>query len=219
MSGRKQHGVATVPTQTDTSLSQRWERPFPTTPGYWKQQLATKYLALAGRADLVALRQLLAQHPDWLNKRGPHNRTLLWEATRRGKLTAVRWLVEQGAELDATGCYNSESYVQLTPFCAALYYHRTDIATYLRTQGTQLDIFRAAWLGDLPGVSQALDEHPALLQAEDPYDTIYNMCHCSRSPWPAGTGQWSISCSNAVLWSAAIVRSCCILQRGRRAWI
>jgi ankyrin repeat protein len=162
-----------MPAQTDAAAPQRWERPFPTTPGYWKQQLATKYLAIAGRGDLVALRQLLAEHPDWLNKRGPHNRTLLWEATRRGKLAAVQWLVEQGAELDATGCYNNDSFVQLTPFCAAIYYHRTDIATYLRRQGAPLDIFRAAWLGDLPGVRQALDKHPALLQAEDPHDAIY----------------------------------------------
>jgi hypothetical protein len=66
-----------MPTQTDAPVPQRWERPFPRTPGYWKQQLATKYLAIAGRGDLVALRQLLAEHPEWLNKRGPHNRTLL----------------------------------------------------------------------------------------------------------------------------------------------
>jgi ankyrin repeat protein len=159
--------------QTDAPVPQRWERPFPTTPGYWKQQLATKYLAIAGRGDLVALRQLLADQSDWLNKRGPHNRTLLWEATRRGKLAAVQWLLAQGAELEATGCYNNESYVQLTPFCAALYYHRSDIATYLHRQGAQLDIFRAAWLGDLPGLEQALDAQPALLQAEDPCDSIY----------------------------------------------
>jgi len=142
-------------------------------PGFWKQQLATKYLEIAGKGDIESLHQLLSEHPEFLNKRGSFNRTLLWEAARRGKLPAVQWLVEQGAELDATGCYNSESYVQLTPYCAAIYYHRMRVADYLSSQGTQLDIFRTAFLGDLLLVSRELDTHPDLLNAEDPYDMIY----------------------------------------------
>jgi ankyrin repeat protein len=85
----------------------------------------------------------------------------------------VRWLVERGAEVDATGCYNGESYVQLTPHCAAVYYHKAKVAEYLRAQGAQLDIFRAAFMGEQAQVARELDAHPELLNAEDPHDNIY----------------------------------------------
>ena len=70
-------------------IRQRNEKPINVPPGFWKQQLATKYLEIAAKGDIEALRQLLAQHPEFLHKRGPHNRTLLWEAARRGKLSAI----------------------------------------------------------------------------------------------------------------------------------
>ncbi len=152
---------------------QRWVRPFPKIPGQWKQQLSTRHLALAIRGDLTGLRRLLAAEPALLSKRGPHGRTLLWEAARRGRLETVRWLVEQGAALDATGCYNNESMVQLTPYCAAHYYGRMAEAAYLRERGAQLDIFRAAFMGEAALVQAALAADPALLNAEDPHDPIY----------------------------------------------
>ncbi len=158
---------------TPIPTPQRWERPFNFPPGFWKRQLPTKVLELAVRGDVDALRQLLEEHPKFLNQRGAHNRTLLWEAARRGKLAAVQWLVERGAEVDATGCYNSESYVQITPYCAAIYYHRAGIPAYLLSQGAQLDIFRATFLGDQPLVSRHLAARPDLLLADDPHDAIY----------------------------------------------
>ena len=171
-----------MPTREDVPapVPQRWERPLNFPPGHWKhghwrRQLAAKYLAIAGRGDVAALRDLLAEHPEFLNMQGPHHRTLLWEATRRGKLAAVQWLVEQGAELDATGCYNGESHVQLTPYCAAIYYHRPEVAAYLQAQHPHLDIFRAAFLGDQQRVADALAADPALLDAEDPADDLYYM--------------------------------------------
>lgn len=154
-------------------VPQRWERPLNVAPGHWKQQLAAKYRDIASRGDVGALRQLLEAHPEFLNKRGSHNRTLLWEATRNGRMEAVQWLVERGAEVDATGCYNSETHVQVTPYCAAVYYKRADIAAYLHAKGAQQDIFRAAFLGNQSQVARELDTDPALLDAEDPYDPIY----------------------------------------------
>lgn len=153
--------------------TQRWERTFDFPPGHWKKQLPTQYLAVASRGDVAALRQLLTDHPDFLNRRGAHGRTLLWEATRRGKLAAVQWLVEQGAAVDATGAYNNENYVQITSYCAAIYYRRPAVAAYLQTQNPQLDIFRAAFLGDQTRVLHLLDADPSLLNAEDPHDAIY----------------------------------------------
>jgi len=154
-------------------MTQRWDRPFDFPPGHWKKQLPTKYLEIASRGNVTALRQLLVEYPEFLNCRGAHNRTFLWEAARRGKLAAVQWLVEQGAEVNATGAYNNESHVQITPYCAALYYRRPAVAAYLLAQGAHLDIFRAAFLGEQARVLHLLDADPTLLHAEDPHDAIY----------------------------------------------
>jgi hypothetical protein len=86
---------------SSTSTSQRWERPLDFPSGFWKRQLPTKHLEIAGRGDIASLEKLLTEHPEFLNKRGAHNRTLLWEAVRRGKLAMVKWLVECGAACDA----------------------------------------------------------------------------------------------------------------------
>lgn len=155
--------------------TQRWVRPFNFPPGHWKKQLAGKYLEIASRGDLNGLNQLLAEHPEYLNKRGSHGRTFLWEAARRGKFQVVQWLVEQGAQIDLTGAYNQESYVQITPYCATICYGHTEIADYLLAHGAQLDIFRAAFVGDEMVVEDQLDTSPELLNAEDPQDPIYFM--------------------------------------------
>ena len=152
---------------------QRMMRPLNFQPGHMKKQLPGKYLALAVKGNLDELRKLLLMHPDLLNKRGSGNRTFLWEAARKGNLPLVNWLVEQGAEIDATGCYNGESVLQLTPYCAAVFYKRPEVAEYLRNYGTQVDIFRAVFLGDIELVSRELAANPDLIHAEDPHDNIY----------------------------------------------
>jgi ankyrin repeat protein len=131
-------------------------------------------LALAVKGDISGLEALLAHNPDALNRRGPHGRTLLWEAARRGHTDAVAWLIERGAVVDATGCYNGESVVQLTPYCAAVHYRRPGTAEVLRSAGgARLDIFRAAFMGDEGLVEALLATEPELLNAEDPHDRIY----------------------------------------------
>jgi ankyrin repeat protein len=152
---------------------QRQVRPFNFEPGHWKKQLPKKYLDLAERGDLPRLAEVLREHPEYLSKRGSHNRTLLWVATRSGKMELVRWLIESGADVNATGCYNGETFVQVTPFCAARYYRREAIAAYLWEHGSALDVFRAAFLGDRVRVEQELAAQPDLLHAEDPHDDIY----------------------------------------------
>src|SRR5437773_1989729 len=149
---------------------QRWVRPGLDEPGLFRNQLPNKYLAVAVRGDLPGLRAMIKAHPDFLSKRGNHGRTLLWEAARRGRMPALKWLVEKGADVDALGCYNSESLVQLTPYCAAVYYRRPEAAAYLVSKGARLDVFRAAFMGKQAQVEQALAAEPALLHAEDPYD-------------------------------------------------
>jgi ankyrin repeat protein len=155
--------------------AQRWARPLDVPPGFWKRQLPTKYLRLAARGDLPGLRQLLADQPDSLSHRGAHGRTLLWEAARRGRLQVVQWLLDHGADLDATGAYNNESHVQITPYCAAVFYRRPRVAACLRARDPQIDVFRAAFLGDVAEMRAQLAADPALLDAEDPCDAIYYM--------------------------------------------
>jgi uncharacterized protein len=154
-------------------VPQRWVRPLNFPPGHWKKQLPGKYLEMAERGDLNALQALLAEHPEFLSKRGSHNRTFLWAATRKGRLEMVQWLIAQGADLDAVGCHNGESYVQLAPYCAAIYYRRTAVAEFLRTQLPQLDIFQSAFLGDQRRVADMLQADATLLNAEAPYEDVY----------------------------------------------
>jgi uncharacterized protein len=154
-------------------IPQRMVRPLDFLPDARKRMLRNKYLEIASKGDIEGLRQLLTRHPEWLNQRGSHNRTFLWEAVRLGKLPAVAWLIEQGAEVNATGRYNGESFVQLTPYCAAVYYHRRDVAEYLRSHGAQEDTFRAAFLGNIEPVTRDLSAHPDLIHAEDPQDNLY----------------------------------------------
>jgi ankyrin repeat protein len=135
---------------------QRWVRPGLDEPGLFRGQLPNKYLAVAVRGDLPGLRAMIKAHPDFLSKRGNHNRTLVWEAARRSRLAAVKWLVARGAELDATGCYNNESLVQITPYGAAVYYRRPEAAAYLLSKGARLDIFRAALMGERAQVAAAV---------------------------------------------------------------
>ena len=154
-------------------VPQRMVRPLDFLPDSRKHMLRTKDLELAAKGDIEELKLLLTRHPERLNQRGSHNRTLLWEAVRRGKLPAVQWLIEQGADVNAAGRYNSESFIQLTPHCAAIYYHRLEVAEYLRAHGAHEDVFRAAFLGDIERVARELDAHPDLINAEDPQDLLY----------------------------------------------
>jgi hypothetical protein len=148
-------------------------RPLNVEPGHWKKQLPGKYRSLAQRGDMSGLAELLRQHPEYLNWRGSHGRTFLWEATRSGKLELARWLVDAGADVDATGCCNGESFVQLTPFGAARYYRRSAVAEYLGQRSSPPDIYRAAFLGDRAAVERELAARPDLLNADDPNDEIY----------------------------------------------
>lgn len=160
---------------TSSLPEQRWERPeiHQAPPGFWKRQLSAEVLSIAAKDALPVLRQLLREQPETLNQRGPHGRTLLWEATRAGRAQTVRFLLEAGADPSLTGSYNSESVVQITSYCAARYYRRDAIAALLEPWRERDDIFRRAFLGDAPAVSAALDAQPELLNAEDPHDPIY----------------------------------------------
>ena len=51
----------------------------------------------AAKGDLLMLEEILRQKPHWLNHRGSHGRTLLWEAVNHGKIGSIQYLQDKGA--------------------------------------------------------------------------------------------------------------------------
>ncbi len=157
-------------------IGDRWVRKdvSNTEPGYWKKQLATKHLKLAERGDQKSLEVLLGESPELINRRGPHGRTFLFEAVRKGRTALVEWLIDLGANVNLTGCYNIETIVQINPLCAARWYRRDDLAEVLIRQGASNDIFRDAFSGEHRAVEEWLKKDNDLLNSEDPADEIYH---------------------------------------------
>lgn len=157
----------------ENEIRGRWVRPLDVPPGHWKKQLSGKLQDLAIKGKLDQLKQVIAADPSLLNKRGSHGRTFLFEAVRRNRYETVMWLLEQGADVQLTGCYNSESLVQLDPLTAASFYRRERLIEPLTQYGARRDVFRAAFMGDKEKVDGFLQDDPTLLNAEDPCDQIY----------------------------------------------
>lgn len=159
--------------QSREQYGTRWVRPFKREPGQWKKQLAGKYLNFAEQGKLEKIVELLKEHPEYLNKRGGHGRTLLWVAVRKSRTEIVDWLLNHGADVNLTGCYNSESFVQLSPLAACHFYGRVNIERQLLKHGAKDDVFRLTYLGDVDAVCKSLDLNPDLIDSEDPNDNIY----------------------------------------------
>ncbi len=155
------------------NTASRWVKPLDVEPGHWKKQLAGEHLKLAERGHIDKVQELLEAHPEFLNKRGSHGRTLLWSAVRHGRLGLVKWLLDHGADINQTGCINSESFVQLSPLSACVFYRRKRITGLLEAYGAEDDLFRHTFRGETTTVLDQIDSDPMLLHAEDPYDEIY----------------------------------------------
>lgn len=122
-------------------------------------------VAAAGRGDLEAVRQFLEDRPEWLHTIGSHGRTMLWEAAYRGKLEVVKFLVEQGADMNLPGCHLSQHDLEITPYCVARHEGRDEVADYLSEQGAIVDIHTAAYLGDYDTTLSLLDNDPNLVNS------------------------------------------------------
>ena len=55
-------------------------------------------VAAAARGDVEAVRAIIGERPGWLSRVGPHGRTMLWEASHRGRLGMVEYLVNRRGE-------------------------------------------------------------------------------------------------------------------------
>jgi len=125
-------------------------------------------VAAAGRGDVDTLREVLAERPDWLRRAGSHGRTMLWEAAYRGRLEAVAYLLEQGADLDAWGCHFTPLLVDVSPYCAARFKQHEAVASLLLAHGAQVDFHSSVFLGNEQQARAALDDDPSLATLEKP---------------------------------------------------
>ena len=124
--------------------------------------------AAAGRGDLEAVQALVEAEPRWVHTVGSHGRTMLWEASYWGKQAVAEFLVECGADVNASACHYSQHYVEISCYCVARVKGRHALADYLLARDAIVDVFAAAYLGDTAAVRGFLDADPSLLECTQP---------------------------------------------------
>lgn len=123
-------------------------------------------LPAAARGDLSAVKSYVKGSSAWVRAVGPHNRTMLWEAVRKGRDDVVRYLVERGANVNVAACYYSDTFVDLSAYAIARVYHHDQIAEFLLENGASVDIYTHAYLGNVSDVSKLLKRRPQLLDKD-----------------------------------------------------
>ncbi|MCR9244942.1 MAG: ankyrin repeat domain-containing protein [bacterium] len=131
-------------------------------------------LPAAGRGDIAAVEHYLAAEPRFLRAIGPHGRTVLWEAARKGRTELVQWLAAAGADLEARGCYFRETSVEVSPWCIAKFRKKRRTADALVELGAAFGFEAACFLGDF--------ERARALAAAD--STIIDAPVVTHSPVP-----------------------------------
>ena len=133
----------------------------------------TRARDLAHRGDAAGLGAALAEAPDLLLP--SYSAAIMQAAAQAGRAEAVRLLLDRGAGADhpwylpvkVTGAA-FERVVFVTPLCAARMKRRPAVEALLSAAGAHEDVFTAAFLGDLPSLTQMLAADPGLAQAADP---------------------------------------------------
>ena len=122
-------------------------------------------VAAAGRGDLEAVQALVEAEPRWVQTVGSHGRTMLWEASYWGKQAVAEFLVECGADVNASACHYSQHYVEISCYCVARVKGRHDLADYLLERGATVNVFTAAYLGETAAVAGFIEADPMLLES------------------------------------------------------
>lgn len=125
-------------------------------------------MAAAWRGDVEAIGHILEQKPEWITRVGAHGRTMLWEASRRGKFEMVKYLAERGSDIDARGTHYTPYFVEVSCYCIARHRGHGGVARFLLKQGAAMDIHTAAFLGDIAAVEDALEHRPDSLNDGHP---------------------------------------------------
>lgn len=122
-------------------------------------------VAAAAKGDVERVREILKAKPKWIHRVGSHGRTMLWEASHRGKLEMVKYLVRRKADIDACGSHYTPYYVEVSCYCIARYKGRDDVADFLLKKGAKVDIHTAAFLGDVEAVKKFLKRSKKAINA------------------------------------------------------
>ncbi len=117
-------------------------------------------LKAAARGDSRAVQEYLKVNPGWLNQEGPHGRTLLWEATYKGRTAMVSDLIEWGADVDPMGSYYTPMLVELSALAVAREAGNTEMVELLERNGARDDLYAACHRGDLNAIDHFLSSDP-----------------------------------------------------------
>jgi ankyrin repeat protein len=157
-------------------------------------------LVLAGRGDVDAVASLVGEHPRLIDQRGGDGVTMLWTAARRGRLGLVRWLVAQGADVEIPGSAVHMTQVMVSPYCIAVRSRHAEVAQYLLDHGAQVDVFCAAFLGQLDALRTHIDEGQA--NAQSPHEDFHPV-----TPLHYAVDGGSVAAARLLLASGADVRT------------
>jgi len=113
-------------------------------------------VAAAGRGDLKTLQSIVRLKPEWIQRIGSHGRTMLWEASHRGKLEAAEYLVEKKSAINAHGTHYTPYFVEVSCYCIAEFKKHKPVARFLLDAGAKLNIHTAAFLGHTDKVKKYL---------------------------------------------------------------
>lgn len=123
-------------------------------------------VAAAGRGDAEAVEYLLRLKPEWLHRVGSHGRTMLWEASYKGRTDMVSVLIDRGANIDACGCHFTPLLVDISPYCAAKFKKHEETARLLLDRGARVDFFTDVYLDRYDRVKQQLSQDSSLAVKE-----------------------------------------------------
>ena len=102
---------------------------------------------ISGR--LADVKKFAKDSRDFVKCIGPHGRTMLWEAARKGRLKVVEYLAKKkDADVHAIGCYFRETRVEVSPWLVATLNKHQKTVDYLESQGAGVDFNSAYYLND-----------------------------------------------------------------------
>jgi ankyrin repeat protein len=135
------------------------------------KEVLRQAIASAGEGDVDAIATLVEEHPRLIDQRGGDGVTMLWTAARRGRMPVVRWLVARRADVEIPGSAVHVTQVMVSPYCVAVRSRRAEVARYLLDHGARVDVFGAAFLGELDVLREQIAA--GLANARSPHEDLH----------------------------------------------
>ncbi|MGI9519751.1 MAG: ankyrin repeat domain-containing protein, partial [Pirellulaceae bacterium] len=118
-------------------------------------------LPACGSGSLIAVKAYTADTRGFVRWIGPHGRTMLWEAARKGRLPTIEYLDrEHQADPRAIGCYYRETRIEVSPWLVATLNGHVETADYLASRDAGMDFHSALYLGDVEFVNAVINRDP-----------------------------------------------------------